>query len=331
MQKAWDPKKLIIEGIKKNGGWVNAHAHIDRAFTADEKLYKLANAKRHEKWKLNADIRKYSTVSQIYDRMAAASELMISQGVAAIGTFIDCDYDIKDRAIKAAQKIKTRYGSQIVFKFINLSSYGILSRKSRPYFEEGAKFADIVGSILKTDQGKETEHLDLLLQTAKKYNKIVHVHVDELNSPDEEETKLLAKKILEHQMEGKVAGIHGISINCHPKKYRQELYALMKKVNLMMIACPMSWLNSRRNEQLAPIHNPTTGVDELISSGVTVAMGTDNIADLMMPFNTGDLWTDLRALMEMNRLYDIKTLVKIATVNGRKVLGLGNGLLHQLW
>lgn len=317
-----DLKQIILDKIKAGGGWVNAHAHIDRAYTVDEKLYNLANAQRSEKWKLNAEIRKNSTVSQIYERMAKATELMITQGVAAIGSFIDVDPDIKDKAIKAAQKVRDRYKGQMIFKFINNSSYGILTKEKREWFEVGAEFADIVGSIMKTDQGKEQAHLDIILQTARDQGKMVHVHVDELNLPDEKETEMLIKKTIEHNMRGKVVGIHGISINCHPKKYREELYQLMKKADLMMIACPMSWLNSRRSEELTPTHNPTTPVDELVTAGITVGIGTDNIADLFMPYNDGILWNDLRALMEMNRLYAIDELVKIATINGRKVLGI---------
>jgi cytosine/adenosine deaminase-related metal-dependent hydrolase len=58
------------------------------------------------------------------------------------------------------------------------------------------------------------------------------------------------------------------------------------------------------------------------SHGITVALGLDNIADIWMAYNDGNLWNDLRLLMECNRFYDIDELVKVATVNGRKVLGL---------
>ncbi len=315
-------RDIIEKGIRKSGGWINAHAHIDRAFTIDKKLYKLANAYRQEKWKLNAGLRKSSSVEQIYDRMAAATELLLSQGCYATASFIDVAEDVKDKAIRAAQKVRIKYKGQMIFKFINMPVYGILTKEKRGWFNLGADFADIVGGILKADLGRESEALDIILSTAKKQKKMIHLHVDEENLTSEFETEMLAKKTIEHSIQGKVVGIHGISINAHPKQYREKLYKLMKKAGLMMVACPMAWLNSRRNEKLAPIHNPSTPVDELLPHGITVAIGLDNIADIFMPYNDGFLWNDLRALMEMNRLYDIDTLVKIATVNGRKVLGL---------
>ncbi|MDO8576826.1 MAG: amidohydrolase family protein [Candidatus Daviesbacteria bacterium] len=317
-----DLKQIILEKIKKNGGWVNCHSHIDRAYTIDEKLYKLANKLRHEKWILNTDLRKTSTTDQIYDRMARALELMIAQGVTAIGSFIDIDPHMKDKAIQAATKIREKYKSQIIIKFISHSSYGILTKETRQWFETGADFADIIGGMVKANQDRQDEYFDIILQTAKAKKKMTHIHVDEENTLSEKETELLAKKTIEHGRQGQVVGIHGISINCHPKPYRQEVYQLMKKAGVMMIACPISWLNSRRSEQLTPTHNPTTPVDEMITAGITVGIGTDNIADLFMPYNDGDMWGDLRVMMEMNRLYDIDTLVKIATTNGKKILGI---------
>lgn len=320
--KHFDPKAIILQKIKQKGGWVNAHAHIDRAFSLDKKLYKLANTYRHEKWKLNKDLRIHSTLDDIYGRMAKATELLISQGVSVIGTFIDIDPDVKDKAIKAAEKVRNNYKSGVTFKFINQASYGIMTKKTREWFEVGTEFVDIIGGMVKADQGREEEYLDIIMQTAKEKKKMVHEHVDELNSPDEKETELLAKKTIEHGMQGKVVGIHGISINAHPKHYREKVYKLMNKAKLMMVANPMSWLNARRSELRAPIHNPTTPVDELINRNISVAIGVDNIADIFMPYNDGILWNDLRALMEMNRLYDIDALVDIATINGRRALGI---------
>lgn len=321
--KYLDIHQQILQKIKANGGWVNCHAHIDRAYTITPKLYELANAKRNEKWKLNAEIRKTSTVSQIYDRMAAATELLLNQGVYVIGSFIDVGSDIEDKAIQAAQKIRDAYKNQVIFKFINfLPSGGIFTKEGREWFETGAQFADIIGGILKSEKEKADDFLDIVLSTAKQKNKMVHMHVDEENIPEEKETEILCLKTIEHGMQGKVVGIHGISINTHPKEYREKVYSLIKKADLMLVSCPMAWLNARRSETLAPIHNPIAPIDEMIPLGIRIGIGVDNIADIFMPLNDGNIWTDLRALMEENRFYDIDEVVKIATTNGRKILGV---------
>src|SRR6185437_5441380 len=172
------------------------------------------------------------------------------------------------------------------------------------------------------DHKKGEEHINILLETGKKYNKMVHVHVDQFNTITDTETELLADKTIEYGMQGKVVAIHGISIGAHPKAYRQKIYKKMKKADLMMIACPIAWIDTKRSETLQPFHNSITPVDELVEAGVTVALGTDNICDYMVPFCDGDMWQELLLLATGNRFLEIEELIKIATTNGRKALGI---------
>ncbi len=318
----WSPKGELLQKIKKNGGWVNAHAHLDRAFSINSSNYHMKNASLREKWDLNDEMKRNSSIDDVYNRMARGIEYMIEQGVQVVGTFIDVDEAIEDKAIKAAQKIRDNYGKQIQIKYINQVLKGVLDEEARKWFDVGAQFVDIIGGLPGKDKGREAEHLDVLMTTAKKMNKMVHVHVDQLNTVLEKETELLTDKTIEHGMRGRIVGIHGISIAAHPQNYRQELYKKMKTADVMMVACPVAWIDAGRNEEMAPSHNALTPVDELVPAGIVVALGTDNIADIYKPFTDGTMWNELQLLLEGCRYSDIDELVKIATVNGRKVLGI---------
>jgi cytosine/adenosine deaminase-related metal-dependent hydrolase len=96
----------------------------------------------------------------------------------------------------------------------------------------------------------------------------------------------------------------------------------MEENGVMLVSNPTAYIDDKRNENLVPSHNSVSPVDELGPAGVTVAIGTDNIHGLHKPFTDGDMWAELRLLLESCRLYDVDELVKIATINGRKVLGL---------
>src|SRR5258706_16447281 len=96
----WDIRDEIITRIGASGGWVNCHAHIDRAYTVNRENYALSQRLRSEKWILNSELRQRSTVNQIYNRMAMAVEHLLAQGVTALGTFIDVDSDVQDKAKK---------------------------------------------------------------------------------------------------------------------------------------------------------------------------------------------------------------------------------------
>jgi cytosine/adenosine deaminase-related metal-dependent hydrolase len=322
----WNFKPLILSEIKKRGGWVNAHAHADRAFTINPDtldIYK--NHSLEEKWDLVDAVKKDASVEQYYDRVCMAIEVMLEQGVTAMGSFVDVDPVCEDRAIKGALKAREQYKKDITIKFINQTLKGVIDPSARKWFDIGSEMVDIIGGLPKRDQrdhNRGEEHLDILLSTAKKLNKMVHVHVDQFNSIEDKETELLCDKTIEYGMEGKVVGIHGISLAAHPKEYRQMVYKKMQQAKLMMISCPIAWIDSKRTEVLSPTHNALTPTDELVPEGITVALGTDNICDYMVPFCDGDMWQELSLLMSGCRFTDIEESVNIATINGRKVLGI---------
>ena len=322
----WNFKDLLIKKIKEQGGWVNSHVHADRAFTiTPKKLDIYEKYVLEQKWDIVDEVKINATVDDYYRRVSQAIELMISQGVTAVGSFIDIDPVCEDHAINGALKAREKYKKVIQIKFINQTLKGVIEPKARYWFDKGAPLVDIIGGLPRRDErdyGKGKEHLDILLSTAKKYNKLVHVHVDQFNSVNDKETEILCDKTMEHNMRGKVVAIHCISIAAHPKIYREKVYRKMKKAKLMVIACPNAWIDSHRSENKAPFHNSLTPIDEMIPYGIPVALGTDNIADYMVPFCDGDMWSELKLLATGNRYTNFSELVKIATINGLKVLDL---------
>jgi cytosine/creatinine deaminase len=315
-------KDLILEKIRQKGGFVNTHSHLDRAYTITPETLYLANAPLKEKWGLVDEIKRNSTVFQIYDRMAYALEYMKEQGVQAVGSFIDADEVIKDKSMTAAEMIKSDFSRDIKIKFINQTLKGVISPEARKWFDYCAEFADIIGGLPAKDAGMEDVHLDILMEKASKMGKPLHVHVDQFNTACEKETELLIKKTVEHNMQGRVTAIHSISLSAQPIDYRQQIYRQMKKENINLITCPTAWIDGKRSEELAPIHNSIAPIEELCEYGVNVGIGTDNIADIIKPFTDGNMWTELRFLLESCRFYNIEKLVDISTVNGLKILDI---------
>ena len=317
-----NPKNLVLDQIQALGGWVNTHAHLDRAYTLTHDNFHYSYSYLKEKWSLVDEMKARSSVDEIYARMAKAIEYFIAQGAQAVGSFIDVDDVIEDKALKAAMRLRENYSRDIEIRFANQVLKGVLDPKARYWFDYSLDFIDIIGGLPAKDLGKEAEHLDILLSTAKEHNKLVHVHVDQFNSDEERETELLARKTIEHGMQGRVSAVHSISLAAHPRAYRLEVYALMREADLIAISCPTAWIDHNRSEKLAPSHNAITPVDEMVPEGITVAFGTDNICDIYKPFSDGNLWTELRVMLEACHFYDVEALAKIATLNGLKALGI---------
>ncbi|MEN9530454.1 MAG: hypothetical protein RI932_2327 [Pseudomonadota bacterium] len=324
----WMPLAALKQKILGAGGFVNAHAHFDRAYSVTPADLPGANATveraLQEKWQL-VDAWKRSTSEEDY--FAHITSALRSQrecGVSAALTFVDCDPVAGTRALTAAVRAQEYASTQLQMKLVLACQTlkGVLEPEARRYFEMALEKVDVIGGLPGADRGREEEHLDVLLSAAKAHKKRVHVHVDQNNDPKERETEQLARAVLRHGLEGQVTAVHGISIACQPKAYRSELYKLCLDAGLSFVACPGAWLDARRNENLTPTHNAVTPIDEMIPAGLCVALGSDNIADIYKPFADGDMMTELRMLLESTHFYDTRELVRIATDNGRRVLGL---------
>lgn len=241
-EQARTVRDMIEPAIMKAGGWVNTHAHADRAFTLSPEILEMRRTcTLQQKWDALDRLKAESTEEDFYRRFSLFFELMIKQGCKACATFVDIDPLTQDRAIKAGWRAREHYKDQITVKFANQTLKGVIDPQARHWFDIGSEMVDIIGGLPKRDErdfGRAAEAFDILLGTAKAQGKMVHAHVDQFNLSSEYETEMLAHKTIEHGMQGQVVAIHGISIGAHSKMYRQRLYSLLKEAKVMMVCCP---------------------------------------------------------------------------------------------
>jgi cytosine/creatinine deaminase len=322
----FNPNNKLIQKIKEKGGFINSHAHFDRAYTVTEKnMEKVVNYHLFDKWQFVDKFKKNAEVSIYIHNMMAAINQQIKYGVVGALTFVDIDSVCGFKAVEAAQIVKKEAKAKgFELKICSQALKGVLEPKENKLLKKALDlgYLDAIGGLPRADEGKAQAHLDQILFLGKEYGKRVHVHVDQLNDSLEKETEMLALRTMHWGMEGRVTAVHGISIAAHPKEYRERVYGLARDAGLSFVSCPTAWIDSRRKEWLSPTHNSITPVEEMIKHGLIVAIGSDNIQDVYKPFSDGNMYTELKFLLECLHLYDIDTLVDIATKNGRLVIGM---------
>ena len=159
-----DLKSLFLAMVKKKGGFVNCHAHFDRAFTINQKNLKLSSQLLERKWLLVDKIKRNSTEGDFGNRIEKAIKLMIKQGVKKCASCIDIDSLVELRAIRAAKKIKEKYKSRIEFLIVSQTLKGIINKKERYWLEKSLPLIDIIGSLPSKDRPFLKKHLDILLK-----------------------------------------------------------------------------------------------------------------------------------------------------------------------
>ena len=318
-----NPQKYLNDLILKSGGYVNAHSHLDRSYTVKmNDLLTKCKSELKEKWKLVDEYKKSATEEDYLNNFKRAIDAQKSFGTSVILSFVDIDEAAEYRAFNAALKAK-EYAKEndVTLLLANQTLKGVVDKKARNYIESCLDDLDIIGSLPAAD-GDINKHFDVIMNWSKDTGKRVHSHVDQLNTILERETEQLALAMQKHNLEGMVTAVHSISLACHPKLYRQKMYGLFRSVGLSFITCPTAWIDSRRKEEVCVNHNSITPVDEMLKNDITVAIGSDNIHDIYKPFSDGNMFTELKFLLEATHTYDISSLVSICTKNGRNVLGI---------
>ncbi|OGY89015.1 MAG: hypothetical protein A2927_00620 [Candidatus Komeilibacteria bacterium RIFCSPLOWO2_01_FULL_45_10] len=321
MNQKWNLKQQLLDAVKQAGGFVNCHAHFDKAFYITRNGLDKSLVDMEQKWLMSDDIKRSSTQEQIEERIKTALDILIEQGCKLTATFVDAYEAVGHKAIDAANKVKEEYKDKIKLLTITQPLGGLVDEKAKQLYEEITAKADIAGGLPSKDRPNDKKNLDNLFAIAKNLNKKIHVHIDQENNPRERDTEMLIDFTKKYGYQGRVTAVHAISVSAQVKEYRERIYKEMADIGMGVVVCPSAALGMRQlDEYQAPVHNSIANVPEMLERGITVGLGVDNVYDFYQPFVDADMWTELRMLQEACRFYDFEKLVEIATVNGRKIL-----------
>ncbi len=317
----WNLKEQLLRAIADSGGFVNCHAHFDKAFYITKDGLDKSMVDMEVKWHMSDSIKRASTEEEIAERIRAALDIMLAQGARTACSFIDAYEAVGQRAINAANIVKKEYQDKIKFLTATQPLGGLVDPSARQLYEEITAQADIAGGLPSKDRPDDDKHFDALFSIAKNLDKPVHVHIDQENNPQERDTEKLIKYTVKYGYQGRVAAVHALSVSAQPKEYRQRLYRALAEAGIGVIVCPSAALAMRQLDHLdSPTHNSIANVPEMLEAGVVVGLGVDNVCDYYQPFVDGDMWTEMRVLQEACRYYHFDNLLKIATENGAKIL-----------
>ena len=309
----WNLEAHFLQKVEQLGGFACHHAHFDKAYLISMGNLRLGQEDMQKKWELYRFLKENYTAADLEERVRRGLEKMIGQGATYCRTMVDADSTVKLLPIQAALKIKEQYrADRIQFEIGVQPLQGVLDPESYKYFEKACELADFVGGLPSKDRPEPEKHLDVIMRLAKRLNKPIDVHIDQENNPLENETELLARKTIEHGLEGRVFGVHAISLAAKPDHEQDRIIELVKQAGVSISICPSAALSMKQLDMPAPLHNSIAPFPKLLAAGVPCYLGVDNISDLFMPIVDGDIWFECRVLMEACRFYYIDQVAELA-------------------
>ena len=302
----WNLRLHFLSEVEQRGGFKNHHAHFDKAYLISRKNLEMGQADMQKKWDLYQHLKENYTHQDLVERIERGLVSMIKQGATYCRTMVDADATVGLLPIRAALEVKERYKDAIQFEIGVQPLQGVLAEDSFEVYLQACELADYCGGLPSRDRPRPEAHLDRIFEVAKRLGKPVDVHVDQENNPDENESELLALKTIEHGLQGQVFAVHSISLAAHPETHQDRVIEKMLEADIGVIICPSAALSMKCLDKPAPIHNSIAPFVKMKEAGLRTYLGVDNINDLFLPINDGDLWTECRMLMEACRYYDLK-------------------------
>lgn len=313
------------------GGIFNAHAHLDRAYTLEDKYLRHIGTTPLEasslplsvKQNLVGDLHKglAYTRENLIERLSTAIEIQQAYGVTRLDTNIDATPDLPDDgllAINIALELKKEYAARgfdlriaptPIFGFKHDAS----DRISRwEVFATAAEKCDYLSLLPEKDdfpKGSDPDgrvgfkrHIRMGIELASRLGKEVQFHLDQMNVPGESGTERLLETLevldmpkVENSKGPTVWVIHMISPSAYDEARFARLIDKLLEYHVGVIVCPSAALSMRQLRAIeAPTHNSIARVLELVKRKVPIRLGTDNIADVFVPQGDGDMLTEIK-------------------------------------
>lgn len=321
------------------GGMHNAHLHLDRAGTIDEKYITIAeqsvlttshislHEKHHLIYQLHAGPAYHD--QDFRARITYFLDDMITNNTRRADTLVDVTADnLELSALHRMLDIKQQYQGKIDLNIAAYSPFGFKDSEPQRWalFAAGAAESDYIAALPEADDRDEypdhigfEEHLARTLELAKNKGCMLHVHTDQRNEDSENGTERLVQvmrqqgNLSSESGEPLVWAVHMISPSTYEEKRFRRLLDGLLECNIGVICCPSAAIGMR---QLRPVASPTFNsiprVLELLEAGVHLRLASDNIADICSPSTTANLIDEVFMLSAAIRYYDVDILAKLA-------------------
>ncbi|UCE93060.1 MAG: hypothetical protein JSV73_09610 [Flavobacteriaceae bacterium] len=337
----------LEEEIDKLGGLFNAHTHIDRFATAGPQFYP-EHTDYHD-YEVLRLWDKQSSTRFLHKGKAYQRESLVSRmssflteskqvGVTRLDSFIDVVDDIPldsgMGALNTALQLKSLYAEDIDLQIGAYAPFGFKHHSPQTWekFVEAAQHADFIATSPEHDDPEfykaDSDHIGFenhflrTLELAFSLKKPIHYHLDQQINPNEYGTESLIsafekfahREELIHRgkLEPIIWAVHVISPSTYSRERLERLLDKLATFNIGIICCPSAGISMRKlTYQEAPLNRSIAEILLMLSRGITVRVGTDNVDDIFLPATTLDPRNEISFLANALRFYDPTIYAKL--------------------
>ncbi len=271
--------------------YVNGHIHLDKCYLQDimrpNKDYTFT-----ECLELTWEHKARYTVEGILERADRAIEEGILNGTTAFRAFADVDSIGTLRGLKGLLALRERWRDMVHIEVVSFPQEGIIRDPgTSDLMEEAMRLgADVVGGLPWFEMLDEDAraHIDFCFELAKRYDKDIHMLVDDTDNPLSRSLEYLAVKTIRERYQGRVSASHCGALAAYNEVHAHTVMDLLKQAKISISSNPHISLVVQGRYDLEPIRRGITRVKQLWRHGVNVFSSQDDVADPFYPFGRND-------------------------------------------
>lgn len=319
-------KVIEADGRVLIPGLVESHIHLDKALIADRKPN--MSGTLQEAIRVTAELKPTFTEEDIYQRAKKALEMIISHGVTTVRTHAEFDPAQGFSGFKTILKLKEEYRDLIDMQVVAFPQEGIFKAPGteKMMYEALEMGADVVGGIPYND-APANEHIDLVFEIAKKYDKDIDLHQDFSDEATETSIEYLCKKTIKENYQGRVSVGHLTALHAMEPDQLSDILTLISEAQINVMALPATDLHLGARKDSYNVRRAVTPIRKLRDAGVNVCLATNNIRNAFTPYGNGDLLQIAMLAIPVAHLggaADLPTVLPMITENPAKALRLSN-------
>ena len=301
-------------------GFVEPHAHLDKAFLAD----RVDNPKGDLLGAINGleAVRESITFEDIVQRAVAAAQLMSRNGVTSVRTHADTTEGGALTSILALLEAKRLCASFIDIQVAMLLSWpvtGLEGAQNRSLALEAiAAGVDVVGGCPHLDSNPKGA-VEYFLRLALEHNLPLDLHADENLRSSSQDLDYLAQLVNADNIVHPLTASHCVSLSIQDLSTVQSTAERVAAAGINVVALPHTNLFLQGRDMPTSTPRGITPVTILSNAGVNVAAGADNLQDPFNPMGRADP-LETASLMVMAAHQLPNQAIQMVTANASKVV-----------
>ena len=307
--------------------FVEPHIHLDATQTAGQPNWNQSGTlfEGIERW---AERKSLLSHEDVKSRAWKTLKWQIANGVQHVRTHVDVS-DPTLTALKAMLEVKKEVAPWVDLQIVAFPQEGILSYPNGEALLDQAMAmgADVVGGIPHIEFTREygVESMHIAFNIARKYNKQIDIHCDEIDDEQSRFVETVAALALKYEMGDKVTASHTTAMHSYNNAYASRLFRLLKLSKIHFVANPLVNIHLQGRFDTYPKRRGVTRVKEMLKNKINVCFGHDDVFDPWYPLGTANMLQVLHMGLHVCQLMgygQINDGLKLVTENSAKALRL---------